>query len=62
MPSEKEVWKEVCHRAVRVLTQDLRIARELDWKDHDVAHDHQHALAYCVTCLTSWVSETPRCP
>ena len=53
MPSEKLVWREACGRAVRVLTQDLRVARELDWKGHVVAYDHQQRLAYCVRCFTS---------
>ena len=53
MPSERAVWREVCLRAVRVLIQDLRVARELDWKGHEIAYDHQHRLAYCIRCFTS---------
>ena len=49
----KRSRKEVCQRAVRVLTQDLRIKRELDWKGHEVVYDSQKRLAYCLNCFTS---------
>ena len=40
--------EEMCHRAVRVLRQDLRVTKELG-----VAYDHQQRLAYCINCFTS---------
>ena len=53
LPSEKKAWIETCQRAIRVLTQDLRVTRELDWKGHDAVHDSQGRLAYWLNCFTS---------
>ena len=66
MPSQVRDWKEVCKRALAVLTMRINVTQRHDWRGHTPQIDTTGQVAFCTSCFISrktrdqaWIASEP---